>query len=366
MELEKLVEAAEEKISLGKSLIEELKDLAKVDGVNKVERKIRQEIKFLEKVKNNGKIQISNIMCSNLTYFKSLVFVLRQVRGLKAVDYPIPITNCDKTLRIDIVCDNGATWIKVIARNSKSIKDTVEGKGSYMARSIVDQAEDIVDAAQLNPHLYHAPKVIFQFANEIDAELQANLEEIGVEVRSLHELPTKKEENVTQEIDILNLDVTTLIAYTSNLTNGFSFCEFGDHILNQQAEMERKNPVKPVLDAIFKDKKLICCETAVKSFTDILNFLGGPQEKERAKQFLESISILPDTEETPEEFCDVLITAQVKERSLKIFSFGIVHKAITVTSNEGFYRSVKMQGGLDIPVFLHEARALTELKELKH
>lgn len=303
-------------------------------------------------------------MCSNLTYFKSLVFVLRQVKGLRAVDYPIPITNSPKTLRIDIVCDNGATWIKVIARNSKSIKDTVEGKGSYMARSIVDQAEDIVDAAQLNPHLYHAPKVVFLFANEIDGELQRSLEEIGVEVRRMNEVPHKNDE--TQQIDILNLDVTTLIAYTSNLTNGFSHCEFGDHILNQQAEMEKKNPVKPVLDEIFKDKKLICCETAVKSFQDILNFLGGEKEKERAKLFLESISILPDTEETPDEFCDVLITAQVKERSLRIFSFGIVHKTITVTSNEGFYRSVKMQGGLDIPVFLHEARALTEMKELKN
>lgn len=51
MELDKLVEAAEEKISLGKALIEDLTDLSKIDGVNKVERKIRQEIKFLEKVR---------------------------------------------------------------------------------------------------------------------------------------------------------------------------------------------------------------------------------------------------------------------------------------------------------------------------
>lgn len=303
-------------------------------------------------------------MCSNLTYFKSLVFVLKQVNGLKAVDFPIPITNSEKTLRIDIVCDQGSTWIKVIARNSKSIKDTVEGKGSYMARSIIDQAEDIVDAAQLNPHLYHAPKVIFQFANEIDMDLQKELEEIGVEVRSINGVHVRNEDT-SQGIDVLNLDVTTLIAYTSNLTNGYSHCEFGEHILNQQAEMERKNPVKSVLDKIFKDKKLICCATAVKSFQDILNFLGGPLEKERAKLFLESVSVLPDTEETPDELCDVLITAQVKERSLKIFSFGIIHKAITVTSNEGFYRSVKMQGGVDIPVFMHEARALTEMKELK-
>lgn len=51
MELEKLIESAEEKINLGTALISDLKDLSNVDGVNKVERKIKQEIKFLEKVK---------------------------------------------------------------------------------------------------------------------------------------------------------------------------------------------------------------------------------------------------------------------------------------------------------------------------
>lgn len=212
--------------------------------------------------------------------------------------------------------------------------------------------------------MYHTPKVIFQFANAVDADLQESLKDIGVEVRSITDAHVRNNDS-SQEIDILNLDVTTLIAYTSNLTNGFSHCEFGDHILNQQAAMEQKNPVKPVLDKVFKDKKLICCQTAISSFQDILNFLGGPQEKERAKIFMELISILPDTEETPDELCDVSITAQVKERSLKIFSFGIIHKAITVSSNEGFYRSVKMQGGVEIPVFLHEARAFTEMKELK-
>lgn len=52
MELEQLIESAEEKINLGMNLISDLKLLSNVDGVNKVERKIKQEIKFLEKVKN--------------------------------------------------------------------------------------------------------------------------------------------------------------------------------------------------------------------------------------------------------------------------------------------------------------------------
>lgn len=53
MELENLIKSAEEKINLGKDLISSLQELMHVNGVNKVERKIKQEIKFLEKVKKN-------------------------------------------------------------------------------------------------------------------------------------------------------------------------------------------------------------------------------------------------------------------------------------------------------------------------
>lgn len=283
-------------------------------------------------------------MCSNLTHFDSLVHALKKVKGLIYVDYPVPASNTPKTLRIDIVCDDGATWIKVIARNLKSIKDTIAGMASYGAKSILDQAEEIVDAASLNPHLYQPPKIVFLFANPIDSELAADLKAIGVTVQGLEDAG-RFDEKI--KIEILNLDVTTLIAYVSSL--------------EMQAEMERRNPIKCVLDEFFVGKKLICCETAVNSFREIMNLLGGPGEKKRSEEFLNKVTILPDVE-VSDELATINVTGQIKERSLKFFSFGIRHKAINVTANEGFYRSVKMQG-VDMPVFLHEARALTELKE---
>lgn len=358
MEAEELIALAEEKVQLGKELIERLQELQHIDGVQKVQRKITQEIKFLEKIVRNQNVQVANILCSNLTHFKSLVAALQKVEGLKHVDYPVPVSSSTKTLRIDIVCDNGASWVKVIARNPKSIRDTVEGKSSYGAKSILDQAEEIVEAAGMNPHLYKAPRVLFLFANQIDDELAEELHEIGVEVQELKDAGHLDEK---VEIAVLNLDVTTLIAYVSSLCNGGQDVDFSDRILNQQAEMERRNPMKPCLDQLFSGKKLICCETAVNSFKEIVNLLGGPGEKQRTEQLLAQISIHPDTE-IAEELRAVSVTGQVKERSLKIFSFGLQHRAINVTANEGFYRSVKMQG-VDMPVFLHEARALTELKE---
>lgn len=50
----------------------------------------------------------------------------------------------------------------------------------------------------------------------------------------------------------LNLDVTTMLAYVSGLTNGRSNFEFKEPLLTQQAEWERARPVKPMLDHLFE------------------------------------------------------------------------------------------------------------------
>lgn len=49
----------------------------------------------------------------------------------------------------------------------------------------------------------------------------------------------------------LNLDVSTMLAYISSLTNGGCFFKFEESILTEQAACERRNPVKVILDSLF-------------------------------------------------------------------------------------------------------------------
>jgi len=49
---DELLQCLEEKIASGHSMIERLKLMDKIDGIDKLIRKIQQEIKFLEKVKD--------------------------------------------------------------------------------------------------------------------------------------------------------------------------------------------------------------------------------------------------------------------------------------------------------------------------
>lgn len=92
----------------------------------------------------------------------------------------------------------------------------------------------------------------------------------------------------------------------------------------------------------FVGKELICCETASKSYEEICATVGGPNEKIRAEEFVKRITVLPDVP-IPAELAKLNVSGQIKPRSLLVFSFGIAHKALTVTANKSFIRSAKMQ-----------------------
>ena len=104
----------------------------------------------------------------------------------------------------------------------------------------------------------------------------------------------------------LNLDISTLIALCSEITNGGENFIFKQPFLNKQAEWERSTRLLPVLEefmkgwlseriykiffSLFKNsfislgKELFVCKTAYDDFMSIVNTVGGPNERARAKQ----------------------------------------------------------------------------------
>lgn len=53
------------------------------------------------------------------------------------------------------------------------------------------------------------------------------------------------------DINVLNLDVTAMMAYVSNMTNGYCRYVFKQDVLTQQAAWEAERPVKPILEKLF-------------------------------------------------------------------------------------------------------------------
>lgn len=235
------------------------------------------------------------------------------------------------------------------------------GRCEYGCKDILEVGEEYLDMAQdTDVNFFRPPKVIFDFLNPIDESVENELEENGIILGRKYQACESLNDD-QQVSKTLNIDVSTMLAYISELSNGGINYKFGEQLLEDQAIVERKAPIKPVLDEIFDGKKLIACETAVKSFDEIIKLLAGPNEKRRAEEFKSRITVLPDVEH-PEEIINLDLSAQIKERSRKIFAFGIFHEAVTVSSNCGFKRAAKMKN-LFIPMINHSARALTELKQ---
>ena len=76
----------------------------------------------------------------------------------------------------------------------------------------------------------------------------------------------------------------------------------------------------------------------MRSFEDIMDTLGGVTEKERAKELMSRVTVVPDVPHPGLRVC-----GKLKQRSVTIFGTGHAMQALTVTANEGFVRAAKNQ-----------------------
>lgn len=151
------------------------------------------------------------------------------------------------------------------------------------------------------------------------------------------------------DITLLNLDVSTLLAYVTNMTNGYANFEYVEPLLTTQAEWERARPLKPVLDNLFLGKELVVCQTAYDNFRNIINLIGGPNEKLRTNELMSRVKIVQDLPEG--RIMELGLGGKIKVRSRLVFATGENMKSITVSANEGFVRAARMQ--VHLHFYLH-------------
>lgn len=87
-----------------------------------------------------------------------------------------PFKYLNSRLEVDIVCDGGSSWIKVIARNAKALTLISRGNAEYGQKSVFDQAESYLKCAKNHPHMYKPPDIVFHFAYGIEKPLAQKLE----------------------------------------------------------------------------------------------------------------------------------------------------------------------------------------------
>lgn len=112
----------------------------------------------LLKIIKVGILKKEHIQCSNLTHFAAVFEALKGVRQCISVNKIVPLED-ERKITVDIICDGGLTWMKIVARNPKSLSQICMGDASFGVRSILDHARDYLEGAKLNPHLFQVPKV---------------------------------------------------------------------------------------------------------------------------------------------------------------------------------------------------------------
>lgn len=146
---------------------------------------------------------------------------------------------------------------------------------------------------------------------------------------------------LSTEIKLVNLDVSTLLAYVTNMSNGYDNYVYREPLLTQQAEMERRRPLKPILDDLFRDKELLVSRTAYDNFMSIIDVIGGPKETLRAHELLKRARLVDDV--STGRVMGLRLGGRIKDRSRLVFATGENMKSITVSANEGFVRAARMQ-----------------------
>ncbi|XP_051879101.1 UPF0415 protein C7orf25 homolog [Pristis pectinata] len=396
-----------ERITEARELLERAEALSHsraggVQGGPKLCGKLKAELKFLRKVET-GKVSVkeSHLQSTNLTHLKA---VIESAESLEDVVSLLHVFNYQEhsgekqSLVVDVVANGGLTWVKAIGRKAEALHSIWVGRGQYGDKSIVEQAEDYLEASKQQLVQYSNPHVVFAFYNGISSPMAERLKEMGLSVRgdivavnSMIDFmeeggnSSDSEEDLEEPLQVtkvdrstivasvafptevkvdfcnrVNLDITTLITFVSAVSHGGCYFIFKEKVLTEQASQEREESVLPKLQAFMKDKELFACESAVKDFQAILETLGGPGEKARARKLLQGITIVPD--QPSDRASKLEASAKINSRSITIFGTGDALKAITMTANSGFVRAADNQG-VKFSVFIHQPRALTESKE---
>lgn len=160
-------------------LLEECDRLANQDHslkrvCQKLARKIKADVAFLEKHADQDDFEGSS---SNIPYLSGVLEVVKESNDVQEV-----ICDFKKYgITVDVVCDGGKTWKKVIARNPQSLHLIWAGKGQYGTKDVVKKAERYSAAAKRYCE-FSPPSIVCVFCNGVTYELAKELESINVQV----------------------------------------------------------------------------------------------------------------------------------------------------------------------------------------
>ncbi|KAL2097564.1 hypothetical protein ACEWY4_006771 [Coilia grayii] len=424
----------QDRIRVAKELLERVDQLCSrqtrdVEGRAKLCSKLRAELKFLQKVEA-GKVQIkeSHLQSTNLTHLRAIVESAESLEGVASVLHVFAYEGPDgqkQTLVVDVVANNGHTWVKAIGRKAEALHNIWQGRGQYGDKSVVCQAEDFLEASRQQPVQYSNPHIIFAFYNGVSSPMADRLREMGISVRGdivavntvIDERDREEEDGSSSEEEQGVIDHEPVEEEEEEEENDEEEEEDGEDGELMHTRVDRDTIVARL--SFPTEVKVDVCNRANLDITTLITYVSSLSHGRCHFAFKEQVlteqasqerqeKVLPKLEEfmqgkelfacesavhdfrvildtlggpgekaraqellarlkvVPDEPSErtnrLVISSKVNRRSLMIFGTGDSLRAVTMTANSGFVRAAANQG-VRYSVFIHQPRALTEGKE---
>lgn len=316
-----------------KVMEEKTKDKQLSRVIHRISRKLTAECKQLQKPSKRGDAKKKTT--SNLPHLKGVLQTVKDSTGVQEV-----ICDLKKYgIVIDVICDNGRTWKKVVARNAQSTHLIWAGKGQYGTKDVTKTVKKYLRSAEQFCE-FSPPKVVCVFYNGVTREMAEYMEGLGAQVEgervdvdadthrrleALEDLEDSEceidsEDDIscdedleadgvaaadchnTQALEIkrmageekIFLDVTSMVIYVSDVCNGGATFKFKDQMMADQAAQELESAVMLTIEGYIKSRKLVTCQTALANFNQFMETMGGAEEKKRAEALLKKITVVPD------------------------------------------------------------------------
>ncbi|XP_015260204.1 PREDICTED: UPF0415 protein C7orf25 homolog [Cyprinodon variegatus] len=177
-----------ERIDSAQTLLQRAEQLCPgVEGHQKLCGKLRAELRFLRRVEA-GELQVkeSHLHSTNLTHLTAIVDSVQNLENVAALLHVFKYQDAAgrrRTLVVDVVANDGLTWVKAVGRKAEALHNIWQGRGQYGDKSIVRQAEEFLQASRQQPVNYRHPRVVFAFYNGVSCPVADRLRDMGVSVR---------------------------------------------------------------------------------------------------------------------------------------------------------------------------------------
>ncbi|XP_076460529.1 uncharacterized protein LOC143293511 [Babylonia areolata] len=162
--------------------------MTKVKGAQKLERRIRTEMKFFQTLSSKDEAtQSAQLQSSNLSHFAALVHAATHLPGVTRLMRPFPAPDGRRghghnSLEVDVVALHGRAWVKVVARKGQALHLVWAGQGQFGERDMVQQLRVYQEVAAHHPVLFTTPTLHVAFYNGVTGPMASALTQLGVRV----------------------------------------------------------------------------------------------------------------------------------------------------------------------------------------